>query len=110
MLPPMSETKPRVALFVTCLVDLYRPTERAKPLPAIVCIHGGGWYKGDRSAMTNLAMALAARGFVTASISYRLSGEAKFPAAIQDAKHKYERALATMRDGGSASWLGVGAT
>lgn len=67
-------------------LDLYRPKERNKPLPAIVCIHGGGWYKGDRSAMTNLAMALAARGFVTVSISYRLSGEAKFPAAIQDAK------------------------
>jgi acetyl esterase/lipase len=67
-------------------LDLYRPKERAKPLPAIVCIHGGGWYKGDRFAMTNLAMALASRGFVTVSISYRLSGEAKFPAAIEDAK------------------------
>ena len=31
-------------------------------------------------------MALAARGFVTVSISYRLSGEAKFPAAIEDVK------------------------
>jgi acetyl esterase/lipase len=67
-------------------LDLYRPKERGKALPAILCIHGGGWYKGDRSAMTNLAMALAARGFVTTSISYRLSGEAKFPAAIEDAK------------------------
>ncbi len=67
-------------------LDLYRPKERSELLPAIVCIHGGGWFKGDRSSMTHLAMALAARGFVTASISYRLSGEAKFPAAIQDAK------------------------
>lgn len=67
-------------------LDLYRPKERGKALPAILCIHGGGWFKGDRSAMTNLAMALAARGFVTVSISYRLSGEAKFPAAIEDAK------------------------
>lgn len=68
------------------LLDLYRPKERSTPLPAIVCIHGGGWFKGDRSNMTNLAMALAARGYVTVAISYRLSGEAKFPAAIQDAK------------------------
>jgi acetyl esterase/lipase len=67
-------------------LDLYRPTERKESLPAIVCIHGGGWFKGERSSMTNLAMALAARGFVTVSISYRLSGEAKFPAAIQDCK------------------------
>lgn len=67
-------------------LDLFRPKKSDAPLPAIVCIHGGGWFKGDRSSMTNLAMALAARGFVAATISYRLSGEAKFPAAIQDAK------------------------
>lgn len=67
-------------------LDLYRPKEVAKPLPAIICIHGGGWHKGDRTAMTNLAQALASRGFVAATISYRLSGEAKFPAAIQDCK------------------------
>jgi arylsulfatase A len=67
-------------------LDLYRPMPTDKPLPAIVCIHGGGWFKGDRNSMTKLAQALAARGFVTVSISYRLSGEAKFPAAIQDCK------------------------
>ena len=67
-------------------LDLYRPKERAQPLPAIVCIHGGGWFKGERSSMTQLAQALAARGYVAVTISYRLSGEAKFPAAIQDAK------------------------
>jgi len=67
-------------------LDLYRPKAAAEPLPAILCIHGGGWFKGERGHMTNLAQALAARGFVTASISYRLSGEARFPAAIQDCK------------------------
>lgn len=67
-------------------LDLYRPRERAAALPAIVCIHGGGWFKGDRSSMTHLAQALAARGYVAVAISYRLSGEATFPAAIQDAK------------------------
>jgi len=67
-------------------LDLYRPAEKSGPLPAIICIHGGGWFKGTRANMRNLARALAARGFVTASISYRLSGEAEFPAAIHDAK------------------------
>jgi len=67
-------------------LDLWRPQGSAQPLPAILCIHGGGWYKGDRSSMANLAQALAAKGFVTATVSYRLSGEAKFPAAIQDCK------------------------
>lgn len=70
----------------TLQLDLYRPADPKKPLPAIVCIHGGGWFKGDRSKMTGLAEALAKKGFVTVSISYRLSGEASFPAAIEDCK------------------------
>jgi acetyl esterase/lipase len=67
-------------------LDLWKPKASSQPLPAIICIHGGGWYKGERSSMANLAQALAANGFITATISYRLSGEAKFPAAIQDCK------------------------
>lgn len=67
-------------------LDLWKPKATGKPLPAVVCIHGGGWFKGERSSMANLAQALAAEGFVTATISYRLSGEARFPAAIQDCK------------------------
>ncbi|MFM2143083.1 MAG: Arylsulfatase [Verrucomicrobiota bacterium] len=67
-------------------LDLWKPKTASQPLPAIICIHGGGWYKGERSNMANLAPALAAKGFVAATISYRLSGEAKFPAAIQDCK------------------------
>jgi arylsulfatase A len=67
-------------------LDLWKPKAANEPLPAIICIHGGGWFKGDRSVMANLAQALAAKGFVTATISYRLSGEATFPAAIQDCK------------------------
>ncbi len=67
-------------------LDLWRPKTGSQPIPAIVCIHGGGWFQGDRNSMANLAQALAARGYVTVTISYRLSGEAKFPAAIQDCK------------------------
>lgn len=67
-------------------LDLYRPKNAEGKLPAIVCIHGGGWANGNRKSHTNLAKALAARGFVAATISYRLSGEAQFPAAIQDCK------------------------
>jgi sugar lactone lactonase YvrE/acetyl esterase/lipase len=51
-----------------------------------LCIHGGGWSKGERKNMRTLAVALAHKGYVTASLSYRLSGEAKFPAAIHDCK------------------------
>ena len=70
----------------TLEMDIYRPKEVWGELPAIVCIHGGGWEKGNRTNHARVAQALAARGFVAATISYRLSGESPFPAAIQDCK------------------------
>ncbi|MGB0597553.1 MAG: alpha/beta fold hydrolase [Rubripirellula sp.] len=70
----------------TLAMDLYRPKKEWGKLPAIICIHGGGWANGNRSSHANVAQALASRGYVTATISYRLSGEAPFPAAIHDCK------------------------
>jgi arylsulfatase A len=67
-------------------MDIYRPKEVWGDLPAVVCIHGGGWQKGQRTNHANVAQELAARGYVAATISYRLSGEAPFPAAIHDCK------------------------
>lgn len=67
-------------------LDLYRPSVRDRPLPAIVGIHGGGWQKGTRENFRRVAQALAARGYVTVAISYRLSGESGFPAQIEDCK------------------------
>lgn len=67
-------------------MDIYRPLDAWGRLPAIICIHGGGWAQGNRRNHAHLAQALASRGFVTATISYRLSGEAPFPAAIHDCK------------------------
>lgn len=70
----------------TLEMDIYRPKGKWGTLPAVVCIHGGGWHQGDRTSHANLAKAIAARGYVTATISYRLSGEAPFPAQIHDCK------------------------
>ncbi len=67
-------------------MDIYRPKNVWGQLPAVVCIHGGGWANGTRANHGRVAQALAARGYVAATISYRLSGEAAFPAAIQDCK------------------------
>jgi len=67
-------------------MDIYRPKGHWGQLPAIVCIHGGGWAKGERANHRGLAQAIAARGFVTATISYRLTGESPFPAQIHDCK------------------------
>ncbi len=70
----------------TLAMDIYRPRSAWGQLPAVVCIHGGGWAKGNRTSHASVAQALAARGYVAATISYRLSGEAPFPAAIHDCK------------------------
>lgn len=70
----------------TLEMDIYRPDGKCDALPAIVCIHGGGWAKGNRTSHVSIAKALAARGYVAATISYRLSGEAAFPAQIHDCK------------------------
>jgi acetyl esterase/lipase len=68
------------------LLDLLAPAvAKAERAPAVVWIHGGGWEHGGKNGSPAAAM-LAKAGFVTASISYRLSGEAPFPAQIEDCK------------------------
>lgn len=58
----------------------------AAAVPAIVWIHGGGWTGGSRDGGVGNIIQWARRGYVAASIEYRLSGEAKFPAQIEDCK------------------------
>jgi acetyl esterase/lipase len=68
------------------LMDVFVPRTRIhQPTPGVLWLHGGGWERGDKNGSSG-ARFLAAAGFVTASIFYRLSGEAKFPAAIEDCK------------------------
>jgi acetyl esterase/lipase len=56
-------------------LDLYLPDDTNTARPAIVIIHGGGWYKGDKggSRERNIGMNLAAAGYVCASINYSLA-------------------------------------
>lgn len=65
------------------LLDLYLP-EGAGPFPVIVWIHGGSWLSGDKEG--GPAIRQASRGYAVASINYRLSYEAKFPAQLEDCK------------------------
>lgn len=73
------------------VVDIYVPAGKG-PHPLVLYIHGGGWVGGHTrhsGALANfprVLAALAAEGFTVASLEYRLSGEAKFPAQAQDAK------------------------
>lgn len=54
--------------------------------PAILDIHGGGWRQRQVESDKPMMERLAARGFVTALVAYRVSGEAKYPAALHDCK------------------------
>src|SRR5690606_30588174 len=64
-------------------LDLYVPRHR-RPVPLIIWIHGGGWSEGGKDDPPALPL-LYAR-YAVASIEYRLSGRAQFPAQIHDVK------------------------
>lgn len=66
-------------------LDLYTPKGEG-PFPGVVVVHGGGWTGGNKEAFRPIAQQLAAKGFVAVTIEYRLAGEAKFPAAVEDCK------------------------
>ena len=64
-------------------LDLYLPEKSAdKPLPLIMHIHGGGWRGGNKFPCPVTGMVL--KGYVVASVEYRFSQKAIFPAQIQD--------------------------
>ena len=66
-------------------VDLAYPKQTPeKPMPAVLLIHGGGWAGGTHKGY--LPMNLAAHGYFIATVEYRLSGEAPWPAQIEDCK------------------------
>lgn len=73
-------------------LDLYQPEAKSDPRPVLVFIHGGNWVGGDSrhdspfGDFPGLLASLAARGYVVASVNYRLAGEAKFPAPVMDIK------------------------
>jgi pectinesterase len=68
-------------------VELYVYVPDAEGVwPCILDIHGGGWLARQIEADKPMMERLAQRGYVTALVSYRLSQEAKFPAALHDCK------------------------
>lgn len=67
-------------------LDLIRPAGAEGPLPLVVYIHAGGWMVGDRRSDAARFERLVAHGFAVASVEYRLSGEAVFPAPLDDVR------------------------
>lgn len=66
------------------LLDVYVP-EGDGPFPTLVWVHGGGWQNGNKNS-ARPALEFLDEGYAVASLDYRLSGVATFPAQIQDCK------------------------
>ncbi len=71
---------------VSLQLNLVRPKTGEGPFPAVLCIHGGGFRAGKRESYDVLCNKLAERGYVAATITYRLAPAHKFPAAVHDTK------------------------
>ena len=70
------------------LLDVYLPANRPmfeRPRPLIVWIHGGAWLKGNKDATPAAVLPLC--GYVAASINYRLTDQAIFPAQLEDCQN-----------------------
>ena len=67
-------------------LNLARPKNATGALPAVLCIHGGGFRAGNRDGNNALCLNLVQRGFVAATVSYRLAPKYQFPAAVHDVK------------------------
>ena len=65
---------------------IYQP-EGAGPFPMVLDLHGGAWTRKDRSAEEPMDRAIASSGVVVVAIDMTLSGEAPYPANIQDANY-----------------------
>jgi acetyl esterase/lipase len=95
-------------------MDLYQPERADAPSPLVLLVHGGGWTGGDKRDGLNqlFTPALRARGYLVASINYRLSPRHKFPAHIEDVRCavRYLRANAERYNLDPARVAGLGAS
>ena len=71
-------------------LDFYRPSKVEGPLPLLVFIHGGGWRSGERSDYLIYLVDFARKGYMTATVSYRLVRDSLYPAAIEDVSDALE--------------------
>lgn len=81
-------------------MDIYFPINTTgEPTPAVMYVHGGGWQMGDKGMLSMMPgpVELLQRGYLVASINYRLAPKYTFPAMIEDCKCavRYLRAHAT---------------
>ena len=66
-------------------MDLYLPPKTNKPSGILINIHGGGWNHGVKEGQGGFSSFFKA-GFAVANIEYRLTPQAKAPAAVEDTR------------------------
>jgi acetyl esterase/lipase len=99
------------------LLDVYLPANTSKPLPVVIWIHGGAWQLNDKYAdmgyMKNTVKGFLDSGYALASIDYRYSTTASFPAQVQDCNKAiqflYEHASAYKLDKNKFALIGFSA-
>jgi acetyl esterase/lipase len=67
-------------------LDLLAPSGAGAPVPLVIWIHGGGWATGSRRPIPAFVSRLCSLGYAVASVDYRLTDVAIWPAQIQDVK------------------------
>jgi acetyl esterase/lipase len=67
-------------------LDIYRPPSGTEKRMATIHLHGGGFTGGSKNTLTERVPPYATRGYVALAVQYRLAGQAKWPAQIEDVK------------------------
>jgi len=71
-------------------VEITQPRRHTRPAPAVIYLHGGSWIGGDQDTggfiIDQIGAALSEKGFLVASVNYRLGPAERWPAQIVDAK------------------------
>ncbi len=89
------------------LARIFTP-EGAGPFPLIADLHGGAWYRGDRTNDTTINEALAKSGVVVAALDFRMPPDASYPGPVVDIHYGIRWLKARAKDLGSRPHL-VGA-
>lgn len=70
----------------TLSCDIFEPPAETKNGIGVLLVHGGGWSEGDRTQLRGYGILLGRCGYLCVASEYRLTGEALWPAQIEDVK------------------------
>jgi acetyl esterase len=76
------------------LLDVWRPTHVAQPMPIVFYVHGGGFRFLSKDTHWVMALMFARKGYLVLNVSYRLAPQHPFPAAVEDIAEAWQWALA----------------